>query len=1098
MAATLTLNDVRKAWYARDPRLITLIEQLCNEPVPPPETPVRDGALTFDKFLAHLRDWRYKQKSKEEQAHYRVETLKALEAPDAEVPLADKLKVHEVIWALWESNDPLARDYLLRIVARVPLVYGPWKALKKIFKESEAKNDTEVYGAVAARLDMAHAGAAHGKQVSGATVAYLVRRAWRYLRRVGLHLPATYPDVACEFLVNYTDEVRLNGTWVFNHILFHDSKKYGRSNFRFGYRDKTADPTNLKHRAYGDTWKRSHRPLFSLLERAKSDAVRDFATTALKTDFRQVLRDTEPAWVVRLVAVPSRAIHDFVVWLLQNVPQFEQSAFRALGLHDAVLRLFESPSADARKYAANYARTHARDLPLGELIRLANNDNDDVRKLATDLLGEKDPRTGVGLDAWGQLLETPHGHKFAADSITKHFGANELTPEWFQGRLLSRSDDAFEFAKKLLPKTHDPKVLGAPFFIQLLRKADPDGNAEVADRVAEYATEQLGKFDLNAVPQDQLHWLALLPASSGAVDDWLERGKLKPQTIGTDFLKALAFAPDWDAAPWLAAFKAANGQWSKELSFDEGRAQRVLRWFADVRKFANPELGLDWLLRVAARSEPMYHDFASDRLIRTFVPAEFAPQDASPATGAAPVGTTAAAGGPADLGKASFCFTGTLANITAKDAEARVKGANGTVAANVSPKLHYLVVGDSGSPFLGQGQKGAKYIKAEELNANGANISIISETMFLQMLSGHQATASGDAVARGCERLWQLVVAPGPADAPVGKFAREYLRKHHPNIAQKLTDKPVDPGAEVPASFLTLERVLPLFSESRKPLREFALELAGWEFARWNPGVDHLVALADIPFMDVRRFVAKSLLAEDTPQTRPFRLDPAKLEASAVYRFCESNDEETRALGMELINRLPKLRVPEELFRLSESPDRKVRAFVIRALWTVYRDRGLTPDWKPPLPPKPTVGAKAKKDAEKAAANRGEGVPHRPETWPAEKPTLSAFLRRILFELPPGRPEKSRDTVEDTDPNDPNAQKPDKVVSVKPLPARRAKLDLIEVMRDLGLEDKAFGGGILPLLDEFMLSRGVSERAACLVAVTRIRHKYPEFKKGSE
>jgi hypothetical protein len=247
--------------------------------------------------------------------------------------------------------------------------------------------------------------------------------------------------------------------------------------------------------------------------------------------------------------------------------------------------------------------------------------------------------------------------------------------------------------------------------------------------------------------------------------------------------------------------------------------------------------------------------------------------------------------------------------------------------------------------------------------------------------------------------------------------------------------------------------------------------------------------------MDVRRFVAKALLAEDTPPNRPFRLDPAKLEASAVYRFCESNDEETRALGMELIKRLPRLRVPDELFRLTESPDRKVRAFVIRSLWTVYRDRGLTPDWKPPLPPKPTVGAKAKKDAEKAAANRGEGIPHKPEKWPAEQPTLSAFLRRILFEIPPGRPEKSRDAVEDTDPNDPNAKKPDKVVSTKPLPARRAKLDLIETMRDLGLEDKQFGGGILPLLDEFMLSRGPSERAACLVAVTRIRHKYPEFKK---
>lgn len=1095
MAATLTLDDIRKAWDARDPRLIKLLEQLVTQPPPKPDKPIRREALTFDKFIGSFRDWKYRQKSREEQAHYRIETLKALEAPTAEVPLADKLKVHEVIYTLWQSDDALARDYLLRIIATVPVVYGPWKALKKVFKEAEEKNDTEVYGAIAARIDMTMArGGGYGK-VSGATLGYCARRAWRHLRRTAVHLPATYPDAACDFLVNYADNTEWRNTWVYNHILFHDTKKYGRNRFQFGY-GRGPDPADegIKKRAYGELWKRSHRPLFTLLDRAKSDPVRSFAIAALKTDFREKLRETEPDWVVRLVGVPSAAIHDFVVWILQNVPKFEQGAFRSLGLHEAVLKLFDSPSQAAREYAANYARTHARDLSVDELIRLANNDNEKVRKLAFDLLGEKDPRTGVGLDAWGRLLETAHGNKFAADAITKNFGAKELTPEWFQGRLLSKSDEAFQFASKLLPKVHELKTLGPAFFVALLRKYDPErANREVAG----YSTKELGKFDLNALDAEQLRWLALFPASGGDAFNWVNQNKLKPQTVGMDFWKMLAFQPDWDASPWLAEFKKANGQWAKELEFEESKAQQVLNWFRDVRKFTPAELGFDWLMRLVARSEPMYHDFASDRLIKTFVPADFAPREGQGAggkgQGAAPAATTA------DLAKASFLFTGKLATMTRDVAEQRVKDANGTVAGSVSPKLHYLVVGDEGSPLYGQGTKGSKQTKAEELNEKGANIRIISETMFLRMISGDTTATtevSTDAVAAGCERLWQLVVAPGPADAPVGKFAREYMRRHHPEIGQKLEGKPVDPGAEIPPSFLTLERVFPLFSESRKPVRDFALELANYEFARWNPNVDYLVGMSEIPFMDVRRFVAKSLLADDTPQNRPFRLDPAKLEASAVYRFCESNDEETRALGMELINRQPRLRVPEELFRLSESPDRKVRAFVIRALWNVYRDRGVTADWKPPPPPKPTVGAKAKKDAEKAAVARGDGVPHRPEQWPAEKPTLAEFLRRILFEIPPGRPEKSRDAVDDgSDPNDPNA-KAEKVVSTKPIPARRAKLDAVEVMRDLALEQKDFGEGILPLLDEFMLSRGISERAACLVAVTRIRHTYPELKKG--
>jgi hypothetical protein len=899
-----------------------------------------------------------------------------------------------------------------------------------------------------------------------------------------VQLPATYADVASDFLVHYTDETNWRGTWVSNHIFYHASKKYGRTHFRFGWRE-TLDPGQLKHRAYPDLWKRSPRPLFSLLERAKSDPVRDFATAALKADFRQVLREIEPGWVVRLVAVQSRAIHDFVVWILQNVPKFEQGAFRTLGLHDAVLRLFDSPSNEARAYAANYARTHARDLPVAELVRLANNDSDAVRKLARDLLSEKDPRTGVGLDAWGQLLETEHGHKFAAEVITKSFGPQELTPEWFRARLLSPSEEAFEFASKLLPKVHNPKDLGPAFFVSLLQQIDPE--ADDRDWVAPYATEQLGKFDLNALDRELLRWLALFPLSSGDVQTWVNQGKLRPQALGMDFLKVLAFQPDWDADPWLAGFRAVNGQWAKELAFDEGRAQQVLNWFADVRKFTPAELGFEWLMRLVARSEPMYHQFASDRLIRSFTPADFAPREAQPAA--------AGAAAPPDLNKASFLFTGKLASMSRDEAEKRVKDVNGTIAGSVSPKLHYLVIGDEGSPLYGQGAKGSKQTRAEQLNEAGANIRIISETMFLQMLAGAQTTVSADATQAGLDRLWQLVVAPGPADAPVGKFAREYVRWHHPGLRAALDDRPVDPGSEVPSSFLALDRVFPLFSESRKPLRDFALDVAKVEFARWNPDVDRLVAMSEIPYMDVRRFVAKSLLADDTPPNRPFRIDPATLEPSAAYRFCESNDEETRALGMELIRRLPKLRVPEELFRLTESPDRKVRAFVIRALWQVYRDRGVTADWKPAAPPKPTVGARAKKAAEKLEAERGDGVPHKPEQWPAARPTLAQFLRRVLFEIPPGRPEKSREAVEESEPGDDQKKKPQTVVKARPLPARRAKLDLVEVMRDLALEDRQFGAGVLPLLDEFMLSRGKSEHDACLVATTRIRHKYPELKR---
>ena len=96
------------------------------------------------------------------------------------------------------------------------------------------------------------------------------------------------------------------------------------------------------------------------------------------------------------------------------------------------------------------------------------------------------------------------------------------------------------------------------------------------------------------------------------------------------------------------------------------------------------------------------------------------------------------------------------------------------------------------------------------------------------------------------------------------------------------------------------------------------------------------------------------------PEHRRSRIDPEALGAAAVFRFCESADESTRALGIRLIDRSPRFRLPEELFRLTESPDRRVRAFVIRGpLVRLYRDRGITDDWSPYIPPRPTLGPAA-------------------------------------------------------------------------------------------------------------------------------------------
>lgn len=1067
MESTLNLEDIRRAWTARDPDLADLIVSLTEQHDLRPDKPPRKGSLTWQQFQREMKSYSFQKKTSKERAALRKERMKILEAPDAENPIPDRLRLHEVILALWAESGPYARSQLLQVIAGVPLKWGPWKGLKKIFKEAEETQDFEIYGALAARFDHTYALYRFRSEVSKRTLGYLVRRAWRFLRRVGETLPACYADMAVDILRFYPDDTNWAGTWVSNHIFYHGTGAYSRRFFRFTYGQRPS--TLLKHRAFPELWRRTPRPLFSLIERAKSEQARRFATTALRTDFRTSLREVEPAWVARLVGVKSGTVDNFIVWIISNVPRFEQEALRELGLHDTLLALLDSPSDAARAFAAAYVRTHARDLPLDELIRLANNNHADVRKVSRDLLRDRDPRKEVGLEAWGKLLGTQHGHDLAVKSIQKHFGAGELTPEWFAARLISPRDKVVTFASGLLPQVHTDKKLGFEFYRDLL------DNPALKRRAARFALDSLERFPLKDLGVDFARRALLNPLSGQRLQKWIDEEKIKADDLGVEFLKTVAFHPSWDVDPWVKELKGSGRHWAEDLDFSEPISELSLGLLSDVRRFSPDQLGFDWLMLLVERAEPRYHKFGVEYMTKAFLPADFAPQG----TAEDKKDDESASENEADLGGKSFLFTGKLATMTRGEAKKKVSGANGANGSGVSGKLDYLVIGDEGSPLYGAGRKGSKQLKAEKLIEGGAALKVISETAFLQMLSGEQREFDEGAIEAGCERLWDMATSPGPVDAPMRDFAIHYLRLHHPDICLEETDRFVDPGAEIPNSFLTFDRARQLLADMRKPLRKLGLEYCAWELARWQPPMESIVEVCEQPHDEVRTFIAKALTADESPQHKRYRIDPKVLTADAVYQFCESLDSSTRDLGMALIARNPKLAIPEELFRLTESPDRRVRAFVVRQLWHLYRARGVTMHWTPPTPPEPKLKSKKKKikggeSTEKESIEPG-GPPKRPERPPARPGDLRDFLRRSLFGLPPG-------------------QKLGKETSrLRPMPASKAKLALIEVVRDLAVEDAEFANHLVPLLKEFLASRGKSEHAACLVAVTQIRRAHPDL-----
>jgi hypothetical protein len=180
--------------------------QLATAPDPRPAQPPREGALSFASFISHLGNYQFRREAPQARARYRIDTMKALEAPAAEVPLPPRLQLHQVIVELWHKNGAYERAALLEVIRKVPLCWGPWRGLKQVFKEAEEKGDTEILGALAARFDAAYATKAGSyREISRRTMGYLVRRAWRALRRTGQSLAPAYVDAAIDVLRAYDD-----------------------------------------------------------------------------------------------------------------------------------------------------------------------------------------------------------------------------------------------------------------------------------------------------------------------------------------------------------------------------------------------------------------------------------------------------------------------------------------------------------------------------------------------------------------------------------------------------------------------------------------------------------------------------------------------------------------------------------------------------------------------------------------------------------------------------------------------------------------------------------------------------------------------------
>jgi hypothetical protein len=572
----IQLADLKRLVEVEAPDLSSVIQAFLRLPPPAQTAPLPPEVMTLDALRAALRG------SSQTQKHEAWQRL--LNQPGEHVP--DQLRLAELVTNLYERQTPAARATLLTIAAEAPLLFGVWGGLKRVYKRAEKDLDAEVFATLAVRFDHAlddHAGTG---DVSRGTLGYLSKRAARFLRLLGKASPELYVDFAVEVLRRSEDPYEGN---VAQSLMQGGAKKWGApkglaKKFRF-------------RAPYLEAWKLSAEPLKLLLETARSEAAAEFGALGLRELHPEALRNLRVDWLAKLAYRPLASVHEFLVELLVGSAELHQGNLEKLGLKQPVLALLSSPSAKARKYAIEYARGHAGDLPVEQLLELLNTAYAfaDTRDFVVGLLTARRPARALGLETLARLLGIEATHKFAAATLDAEFDRSELSEAFLRELLFDHRRGPADWARRTLDARFGPTELPLSFWTGLL-------DDERLDRAHHVLTLACTKIEKYPVEQASGDWLlaamnrrADLAARLGA---WLAKADKLPPSLDLERLRGLVFDP---------------------------RQRAVAFTILGNPKIVEPrEVGLPWLLALARRADPSLHEWAHRYLLTQVKPDLFA------------------------------------------------------------------------------------------------------------------------------------------------------------------------------------------------------------------------------------------------------------------------------------------------------------------------------------------------------------------------------------------------------------------------------------------------------------------------------------------
>lgn len=557
----ITLADLQALAQGQAPDLARAIIHFAEQQDTVPEV-IPEGALTADDFEQLLK--RAQRESVDAQRRMKIALLWRRYLTQTELPPTGRYLLADFLLELYLHDTEPLRTALVEVARTAPLTRGLWGGLKRIYKLAEERQDALLFGAILGRLEST---SYPGTTVTRGTLVYLQRRGWRYLRNLAHALPAQYPVFACATLQHVSPQASVWTGVACGRILHNDEKHIEA------------------------TWKEAADPLMLLLETAQQEDVAKFAIGKLKKHFPEQLRQTHVAWLTRLAQRPLGAVHELLVDILQKTPELHPAKLASLGLQSAVLRLLLSPSVTARKYAVDYARAHARDLPHTELVHYALSGATETRAWALSVL-EGVPAKTLGLSLHATLLGARETTRWAAERLASEFDRLDFSDAFFVDQVYGTELQRHWVRKVLVERVKQSDQIAA-----VLQRAFSDPrrqNPEQLDLLADFAEE----LSAHIAPEHLgAAWLmSLLPERP--LREFASRQLRRAKTL-----------PNLD-------IEAVKG-----LVFDRGLRELALHLLAQHATFE--AMGLPWLLSLARRTDPQLSLFATRMLLVQVDPRDF-------------------------------------------------------------------------------------------------------------------------------------------------------------------------------------------------------------------------------------------------------------------------------------------------------------------------------------------------------------------------------------------------------------------------------------------------------------------------------------------